>query len=177
MITRFKRAYTAWLGAALLHVGCLVVFGLMYYHAQHLYGANEIRSAAGRVLSSLLEAETDQRGYLLTGSEKYLDGYQYSCIILKTRLHYLCHLIPITPNNLRDCHRINDLVSLKIDEMNETLSLAQAGDVTKALQIVRTDKGYGYTMEITKLLTLLKAENNAAPSNGCMEEGGQNADH
>src|SRR5207244_7928688 len=74
------RLNTAMLGLAALIL--LAIVGLSYRQWRQYSAANadaarstEIREAAGEVLSSLLDGETGQRGFLLTGEDRYLEPY------------------------------------------------------------------------------------------------------
>jgi len=92
------------------------------------------------VLSTLKDAETGQRGYLLTGSEQYLAPY----ISARAELPGLIKTLRASlsdPDQLRRLDLIERLAVDKIAELGQTIDLQRAGDARGALDLVRSDRG------------------------------------
>ncbi|RYJ02020.1 MAG: hypothetical protein EON47_08865, partial [Acetobacteraceae bacterium] len=101
----------------------------------------DVRLAAGQVLSLIQGAETSQRGYLLTGEESYLEPYHAAVIALPRELPELARLITADGGQPAPPQLLKDLVTAKLEELGQTIALAEAGDRAAALAIVRTDRG------------------------------------
>ncbi len=92
------------------------------------------------VLGALQDAETAQRGYLLTGEEAYLTPFFISSSDLEGRLEALEAGLDdsAVSSQLRRLHAIaND----KIAEMTSTVALYRSGQSAEAIAVVRNDRG------------------------------------
>ncbi|MBL6457825.1 CHASE3 domain-containing protein [Belnapia sp. T6] len=101
----------------------------------------EVRLAASRVLSLLQDAETGQRGYLLTQNSAYLQPYHDAIEGLPRELPRLERMVTATGGDTGAIRRLHDLAGAKMDELAETLARAELGDLQGALAVVRTDRG------------------------------------
>ena len=118
------------------------------------------------VLSGMKDAETGQRGYILTGEERYLEPYRDAQVSVDQKIKSLREL---TKDNVNQQRRLDILEPLidgkegKFAELQETIDLRK--DKTKgfdaALQIVRTDKGKTVMDEIRKTLEAMADEENS----------------
>ena len=93
------------------------------------------------LLSNLIDAETGQRGYLLTGIENYLEPYKNSQI--KTEIN-LKKLTTLTSDNNQQLMRILTLSSMitnKFNELDQTISLRKSHGFDEALKLVKTNSG------------------------------------
>ncbi len=93
------------------------------------------------VLVSPLDAETGQRGFLLTGLEEYLDPFLSGQEAYEEVLPRLRRLLDGDPPSLDKLERINTLKEDKFDLMNATIRLRRAGDLAGAVAIVNSGKG------------------------------------
>jgi PAS domain S-box-containing protein len=100
--------------------------------------------AIERNLSALaevfLDAETGQRGYLLTLDERYLEPYNAATTRISSRLDTLQKLM-VDPEARRDLSLINATVSAKMKELATTIALARSGQRDQALRIVNGGLG------------------------------------
>ncbi|MDB5372995.1 MAG: histidine kinase [Belnapia sp.] len=129
--------------AALLCTGAGLVW-LVETTRNFAYGVEQtqdVRLAASHVLSRLQDAETSQRGYLLTREASYLEPYYAAEEALPRDLPDLARLIaqdgglPAPPQQLRD------LARAKMEELARTIALASSGQWEAALAMVQTDSG------------------------------------
>jgi PAS domain S-box-containing protein len=100
-----------------------------------------VLNAADTLLSNLRDAETGQRGYLLTGDEKYLEPFETALEndrIVRQSIRRLTEDNSIQQSLL---DRGDRLTEDKFAELKETIALRQKGDMAGALALVRTDKG------------------------------------
>ena len=93
------------------------------------------------VLTTLQDAETGQRGYLLTGEEKYLAPYDQARLDLEPRLKALADLAHGDGQLSPEVQALRALSTEKFEELGETIRLRRAGDANGAMAVVRSDRG------------------------------------
>jgi signal transduction histidine kinase len=114
--------------------------------------ARQTRIAASEVLETLLNAETGQRGYLLTGNARYLAPFAAGTATINRDLDNLDVLERDNADVRADLARLRILSSEKMDELGETVRLAQQGQRDQALALVRTNRGITVMDESRRLL-------------------------
>ncbi len=93
------------------------------------------------LLSAIQDAETGQRGYLLTGNDRYLEPYQHAVSAAAPRLDSVAALTrdnPVQQNNIAQLRRSLDA---KLTELRETIDLRTRDGPDAALAVVNTDRG------------------------------------
>jgi CheY-like chemotaxis protein/signal transduction histidine kinase/CHASE3 domain sensor protein len=93
------------------------------------------------VLSSVKDAETGQRGFLLTGDEAYLEPFTTARIAIPGVLDQLRTLTAQSPEQQQRLEEMGGLITAKLQELQSTVTLKRAGKSEEALTIVRTDRG------------------------------------
>ena len=128
---------------ALLATGAGLVWmvGNTRSFAAGVTSAQEARLAANQVLSLLQDAETSQRGYLLTGDSSYLEPYRRAADALPRQLPELARSIARDGGEPGPPQALQDLAAAKLAELARTVAQAEAGDREGALATVRTDRG------------------------------------
>ncbi|MFL9876967.1 response regulator [Herbaspirillum rhizosphaerae] len=101
----------------------------------------EVREQLQLVVSALKDAETGQRGYLLTYTESYLTPYVNARASLPGELAKLRKLVSDSPEQLQRLDAIDSLVKVKMDELAESIELRRNQSSDAALNVVRTDRG------------------------------------
>jgi PAS domain S-box-containing protein len=101
----------------------------------------EVLLDAQRLLSALENAETGQRGYLLTQKETYLEPYETGKSNVHENLSRLLSLSDANLVQLKRLDRIRTLCDEKLAELGRTIALAKAGQRDEALALVATDTG------------------------------------
>jgi CheY-like chemotaxis protein/CHASE3 domain sensor protein len=102
---------------------------------------NMLSHQLDELLSTVKDAETGQRGYLLTGDLRYLQPYTLAADTVKDELAQLRKASASwleLETALIDTER---LIRLKISELDETIKLRREGRTDEALEIVRSDRG------------------------------------
>jgi PAS domain S-box-containing protein len=100
------------------------------------------------VQSGVKDAETGQRGFLLTGQAEYLDPYRDSAVRLNRHLANLDRMVSDNPNQQRHLALIKQEVKAKMDELNATLTLAGQGRREQAMALVRSGAGKRYMQSV-----------------------------
>ncbi|MDR3018911.1 MAG: response regulator [Delftia acidovorans] len=91
--------------------------------------------------ASLKDAETGQRGFLLTGDLAYLQPYQQARDVLHKQLEALKARTSSDSVQHRLLDQIEDISIQKLRELQETIDLRKAGDLDAAMALVRLDVG------------------------------------
>jgi signal transduction histidine kinase len=136
----------------------------------------ETRAATRDVLLLLLDAETDQRGYLLTGTESYLSPFENAVSQATDRLEYLRKLTTDNPVQRRNTERLKALVDEKVAELRRTMDLRNTRGEEAALEIVQSgrstvsmDQVRAAAGDMVNEENLLLAERNRAESRTNLE--------
>jgi CheY-like chemotaxis protein/signal transduction histidine kinase/CHASE3 domain sensor protein len=90
---------------------------------------------------SLKDAETGQRGFLLTGDEAYLHPYRRATDVVEMHLQGLAVSNARSPERQQLVSQIDSLSHQKLHELQETIDLRRAGKLEDAMTVVRTDRG------------------------------------
>jgi signal transduction histidine kinase/CheY-like chemotaxis protein/CHASE3 domain sensor protein len=93
------------------------------------------------IQSQVKDAETGQRGFLLTGEERYLEPYAAAVSALSGGFKTLRSQTADNPAQQRRIDSLEQLTTDKLAELAETIALRRSGNADGALAIVRTDRG------------------------------------
>ena len=94
-----------------------------------------------QLLSSVIDAETGQRGYILTGMTSYLEPYTRASAQLDEQLVQLRLRFAESPEQTTTLERIIQLVAAKRSEMDRTVELRRLNAVGPALHVVDSGEG------------------------------------
>jgi CheY-like chemotaxis protein/signal transduction histidine kinase/CHASE3 domain sensor protein len=120
--------------------------------AANLTQSIEVLGHLESLLSTLTDAETGQRGFLLTGEESYLAPYTDAKDALPGEIKSMRALLINRPEQQRRLDALESLASLKMAELESTVSARRAGKSDAALAQVRTDRGKIYMDRIRAAL-------------------------
>ena len=136
------------LGFAVVLVFFLVCAAIAYFNvqslrtnSQNIQQTHSVLVALDSVLTTLQDAETGQRGYLLTGDERYLVPYNEAVGAITSRLDRVAELIQRTARQQSNLAQLRGQVDAKLAEMAETIELRRTQGVEAALAVVTTDRG------------------------------------
>ncbi|MCI0150325.1 diguanylate cyclase [Paraburkholderia sediminicola] len=143
-------------------VGLLVAAGLFLYEARVIVQdglrdeeAFAVLRAANRVLHDLENAETGQRGYLLTGDESYLLPYKKGIRDLDDTVLQLQQVVAGDERSMELVRSIEHAKTDKVTELARTIELARSGNRSAAIVLVQTNEGRRYMDELRHDLDLL----------------------
>ena len=111
---------------------------------QNLAKTIEVLAQMNLVLSTLKDAETGQRGYLLTGSENYLEPYLNAKAQIDGEFDALRALMADRPQQKKRLEELTALSGQKMHELGQTVDLRRAGQADAALALVKTNRGKVY---------------------------------
>lgn len=108
---------------------------------EEVFATREMRSSLVDLLSVLQDAETGQRGYLLTGEDRYLAPYDEAVRLTDERfgkLQEVFHRLNESDGFIAD---MRSAIDNKLAELSKTVALRKAGKVDEAMALVRSDAG------------------------------------
>ena len=99
------------------------------------------RADVNTLLQSMLDAETGQRGYLLTGNETYLQPYDKAISTVQTNMDRLRNQFMGSPDDMQEFALLSRQMSRKLAEMELSLRLRRQGNEDAWKFILNTDVG------------------------------------
>ncbi|MFN5349192.1 MAG: CHASE3 domain-containing protein [Polaromonas sp.] len=103
--------------------------------------AENTRSALSELLQAMLDAETGQRGYLLTGNKAYLEPYDETLKTITRQLDQLRITFSPFQDQLSDFTVMSRHVSRKMAEMDLSIKMRDAGQEDAWRFVLTTDVG------------------------------------
>ena len=136
-------------------IGIAVVVGIIlantalsYRNTVQLYAAAEgvarserVEAALEHVLTSAAEAETGQRGYIITGNERYLEPFKGAEQRIDAEVSSLAQLTRHNAEQEAEVPRLQRYIVQKLDELRLTIAVRKENGSDAARAIVFTDRG------------------------------------
>jgi methyl-accepting chemotaxis protein len=102
---------------------------------------HQVRGELADLLSQVKDAETGQRGYIITGSEAYLEPYRSALSQIKPIVDDLRRLTADNPQQQRRLAALQPLLDAKLAELRQTVDLRRTDGLDAATKIVQTNAG------------------------------------
>jgi CHASE3 domain sensor protein len=135
-------------GLGLVVTLVLVNAGVAYRNVLELHDdailvahTHEVLDALDTLLSAAKDAETGERGFLITGDERYLEPYDVAVFALDAKLAEVKQLTRDNPRQQPRIPRLEELLRAKLDELTATISLRREKGFEAAEQEVLTHLG------------------------------------
>ncbi|MGN6478781.1 response regulator [Luteibacter sp.] len=119
--------------------------------------SHEAVAALTNVLSSLQDAETGQRGYLLTGNEGYLEPYRAAVGVIPGRLDVARAAMSDDAAQLARLVELKARVQDKLAELAQTIALRRDKGMDAALAVINSDRGKAAMDDIRARLAAMGA--------------------
>ena len=103
--------------------------------------AQNTRSALNELMQSMLDAETGQRGYLLTGNQLYLEPYYETLKTINQQLDKLRIIFTPYPGQLGEFGVMSRHISRKLAELDLSIRMRDAGQEDAWRFVLTTDVG------------------------------------
>lgn len=103
--------------------------------------AQQVRIAAREVLTRLVDAETGQRGFLLTAQSDYLQVHDEALRVLPELYAELERLSAGDPDLAPRIEHIHALSVQRTDIMERSIDLARTGRIGEAVSVIRSGEG------------------------------------
>src|SRR5258707_2640586 len=126
--------------------------------AEWVRHTHEVLNGLDEVLSAFKDAETGQRGYIITGEARYLELYEGAREVVDQKLKRLRELTSDNSNQQQRLTALEPLVSSKFTELQETIDLRKQEGFASAEKIVVSDKGKNAMDSIRKVVGAMAEE-------------------
>lgn len=141
-------------GFVLLLVACaLATFATISSERADSWVAHtlHVRETLVQLYSDVRDAETGQRGFLLTHDARYLEPYSRAQSNLAATESLLSSLISDNAAQQALLGKLRPLIEHKLDELQQTVQLNTQGQRETALEMVKTDMGLQWMQDIQAL--------------------------
>ena len=125
--------------------------------ASNIEQAQQTRTAINKLLQNMLDAETGQRGYLLTGEERYLEPYNAAVGNIGQNLDGLRLLFTPYKEQLAELSLLSRAISRKMAEIDLTVRMRKQGKEDAWKFVLTTDVGFEHMTLIREQATKLSA--------------------
>ncbi len=103
--------------------------------------SHEVIVTLDELLSNTQDAETGQRGFLLTNNERYLDPYNAALDTIPAKIQEIGELTSDNPAQVRRLPVLKQHVDAKLAELKQTIDLRRTQGLEAALAVVNSDRG------------------------------------
>jgi methyl-accepting chemotaxis protein len=112
-----------------------------------------VQTGLADLLSELKDAETGQRGYIITGVDSYLEPYQSALGAVKGTIENVRKLTADNANQQRRLGALSPLIDAKLAELKQTIDLRRSEGLDAATKIVLSNVGKATMDQIRGLVT------------------------
>ena len=133
-----------------------------YMNTQRLLDANrwvihthEVIDTLEHMMSVLKDAETGQRGFVLTGEERYLEPYEVAIDHIKRDSDVLAVLTRDNPVQQEALRQVKSLVEVMLAELKETIELRRTSGLDAALKAILTDRSRKIMDELRSVVDVM----------------------
>jgi signal transduction histidine kinase/CheY-like chemotaxis protein/CHASE3 domain sensor protein len=109
--------------------------------AQSVTHTMQVLERAQQLLATIADAETGQRGFMITKEDAYLAPYNKAQGTVQAQLQELASVIGDNPEQRLRMQELEQLVKSKMDELAQTVELTRNAENQRALQLMRSDIG------------------------------------
>jgi methyl-accepting chemotaxis protein len=120
--------------------------------SQWVTHTHEVLEHAASVLSLLKDAETGQRGYVITGDDAFLEPYQTGSSEVLNVVKELRKLTEDNPRQQKRLDAVEPLVAAKLAELKRTIDLRRSGNLDETVKIVRGGEGKRIMDDVRRIL-------------------------
>ncbi|MEH2072022.1 MAG: response regulator [Nostoc sp.] len=144
----------------------LVLIGVISYQNTILLinNNNQVQKTQEKInkleelLSEMKDAETGQRGYILTGQESYLEPHQAALRNIDRTIEELEDLIAAHPSQQKQFVILKPLIAAKLAILKQTIDLRQNQGFEAALELIQTNQGKNLMDDIRKAIDEMENE-------------------
>ncbi len=142
----FVRSTLALLAVALIALMGIVATVIWLGERSQIYfddviEARDARTAAVDLRNAVRVSETNQRGFVITGDEAYMETYGLALQLIPERYETLKTVLKPYPEADAPVAELKGILDAKVAEMEKTVALVRAGQSAEAVAIVRTNRG------------------------------------
>lgn len=157
-LLRRSQSSLIWLGVLPL----LLAFVAYQVSSQHVRSVEQTLATADfiqkldRLLSTVQDAETGQRGFVLTGQEQYLTPYTDARTALGARLAEVSAAAAHHGIASDKIAELNGFVAAKMSELQRVVDLRRSAGLAAALAVIETNRGQQYMADIRRVIAEMR---------------------
>ena len=122
--------------------------------------SHKVLAKLEKLLSQIKDAETGQRGYLITGQEPYLEPYYAAIEVIDQQVKDLRRLTTANPNQQRRLDTLEPLIAQRLAVSKQIVDVRKNEGLETAKQLVLTGRGKDLMDNIRQVIREMeKAEN------------------
>jgi len=110
------------------------------------------------VLSLLKDAETGQRGYIITGDESFLEPYQAAGTVIATTVDELRELTSDNPAQQKRIGQAEPLIAAKLAELKRIIEMRRNRDIEQATKTIQAGEGKKLMDDLRRILVEMERE-------------------
>jgi len=146
-------------------LGVIIVMGLLSYHStvksieagRWIEQTQQVQVSLESLLSAMKDAETGERGYLLTGREALLEPYYTALGEIDRQLRDIVQLSKGQPERLARIAGIAPLIRTELLQLQQGLELKRAGHAEEAVQLA-ADAGQRMMDRVRREIAAMRRE-------------------
>ena len=119
---------------------------------------HEVRGHITRMLAELIDAETSERGYVITGSERFVEPYRTALGNLELNYQELRRLTADNPSQQRRLDKVRPLVDRRRAELQEVMDARKSGGLEAGIARVASARGQELTEALRQLIAEMDGE-------------------
>src|ERR1700722_10877167 len=146
----------------------LMVWNQLAESLRSTEAATRLDGDLSRLYSDLQNAESNQRGYLLTGDEAYLESFRKADAALTPNFSRMMDLALRDRMLQNDLLKLRGLCDLKMTEMKETIKIRKDEGIANAVVAVDSGKGKDLMDQIQKVTDHMRAQGHSLFSDAGM---------
>ncbi|MDM7982398.1 MAG: CHASE3 domain-containing protein [Rhizobium sp.] len=157
------------IGTAIL-IGIIVAtFGLVERTQatfEYILQERNIRRMAADLMQKLTDAETGQRGFVITRDELFLEPYESAVGAIREEVDRLATAVADRPVKAAQMDRLRDRIRGKLAEMGQAINLMRSGEQAQAVELIQSDVGRELMDDIRSMLDQFKELSDANVDRG-----------
>ena len=138
-------------------IGLMAILGLEYRQevgaVQHTL---EVEKRLSQLLSTIQEAEASNRGFLLTGDETYLQGYETAAAQVGSQFDAVKMLVADDPEQSRVLTNLWPTIESRFALLKKSIAIRRGEGLASAVQFVQTNIGRNVMLEVRAGFTQLQ---------------------
>jgi methyl-accepting chemotaxis protein len=118
--------------------------------------ANKVLQTLEEIHTQLSDAQRGERGYVITGQERYLEPYHKAVKQIPQEVEALDRLARDNPKLHRQLSRLSTMIQEDLAELQKVIDLQKKGDAPAAVQEVKSGRGKDLMDRVAALTTEMK---------------------
>ncbi len=123
---------------------------------EYILQERNIRRMAADLMQKLTDAETGQRGFVITRDELFLEPYESAVGAIRDEVDRLSTAVADRPVKAAQMDRLRDRIRGKLAEMGQAINLVRSGEQAQAVELIQSDVGRELMDDIRSMLDQFK---------------------